>query len=129
VDYDRIKNENKDPNIKIINLMHSNIEEVTDAIYSCKRIVSSSLHGVIVSQAYGIPAIWTKLSNKLSGDGVKFDDYFLSVGIKPYQPQNYTGRPLPNKGGLIKMVDDMSEYSKIISFDSDKLLEACPFNK
>jgi len=44
------------------------------------------LHGVIVAQAYGIPAIWIQFSDKLSGDNVKYEDYFLSVGIQPYQP-------------------------------------------
>lgn len=128
VDYDKITNKIKDTSINIIDLTHSDVEQVTDEIFKCERIISSSLHGIIVAQSYGIPAIWVKFSNKLSGDGVKFDDYFLSVGVKPYKSFDYLGE-LPDKKQLIKLVDSNYEISKIISFDSNKLLESCPFLK
>jgi hypothetical protein len=127
VDYERVKREVKDPSVKVIDLTHPSIEDVTDEIYKCKRIVSSSLHGVIVSQAYGIPAVWVKLSNKLAGDGVKFADYFLSVGVEPYVGNNYTHTSIPSKEDLISLVDGMSTQNKINNFDPTKLEEACPF--
>jgi pyruvyltransferase len=127
VDYDRVKKEIKDPSIKIIDLTHPSIEEVTDDIFSCKRIISSSLHGVIVSQAYNIPSVWVKLSNKLSGDGIKFADYFLSVGIEPYVGNNYTHTSIPTKKDLISLVDGMSKQNKIKTFDFSELLKSCPF--
>lgn len=46
---------------------------------SCKKILSSSLHGLIVSDAYNIPNRMIKFSNKINGDGTNFTDYFLSV--------------------------------------------------
>jgi pyruvyltransferase len=70
--------------VLIIDLMTNNIEATTDKILQCKRTVSSSLHGIIVSHAYKIPAVWIKFSNKLFGDDIKFKDYFMSVLIKPY---------------------------------------------
>jgi pyruvyltransferase len=127
VDYQKIKNQIKDPSICVIDLTHPNIEVVTDKIFSCERIVSSSLHGLIVSHAYNIPAVWVKLSNNLSGDGVKFEDYFLSVGIEPYVGLDYVNNPLPKKNELESLVDNMVEKNKIIFFDRDKLLNACPF--
>lgn len=48
------------------------IREVT----SCKRIISTSLHGVIAAHAYNIPAIPYHYDDALVGDGVKFQDYY-----------------------------------------------------
>ncbi|MCH2489675.1 MAG: polysaccharide pyruvyl transferase family protein [Flavobacteriales bacterium] len=73
-----------DPSVKVINLIGDDVAAITNEILSCKQTVSSSLHGVIVSHAYGIPSVWTRYSEKLSGDNIKFEDYFLSVGLTPY---------------------------------------------
>lgn len=127
VDYKKTKSQVTDGSVNVIDLTHKNIEEVTDEIFKCKRIVSSSLHGVIVAQAYGIPAIWIILSNKLSGDGVKFADYFLSVGIPPYRGFNMTNGVIPPKEQLIKLVDDNPTITKIVKFNDEPLLNACPF--
>ncbi|WP_336065834.1 polysaccharide pyruvyl transferase family protein [Mesoflavibacter sp. CH_XMU1404-2] len=74
-------------NVTVIDLMTNDIEVTTDSILQCKHIVSSSLHGIIVAQAYGIPAVWQKFSDNLFGDDIKFQDYFESVGIDSYQPE------------------------------------------
>ncbi len=73
-----------DDHLPVIDLMTHDFFATTDQILSCKAIISSSLHGVIVAHAYGIPAIWVQFSDKLSGDNTKYADYFLSVGIDPY---------------------------------------------
>ncbi|WP_304315513.1 polysaccharide pyruvyl transferase family protein [Phocaeicola plebeius] len=68
---------------KVINLNTSEIEYVVREITSCKAILSSSLHGIIVAHAYGIPAIWIK-RGYIDTDGFKFADYFSSVNIDFY---------------------------------------------
>ena len=50
---------------------------VIDKICSCKCIISSSLHGLICSDAYNIPNIWLD-EYKLQEGNLKFIDYFLS---------------------------------------------------
>ena len=73
IDYKQVKDQfENDSSIKVIDLLANNVEKTTIEILECKRIISSSLHGVIVSQAYNIPALWLKFSNKLSGDNIKF---------------------------------------------------------
>jgi len=99
------------------------IEKVIDDIYACDVTISSSLHWIIVSHAYGIPSYQVKFKNKLYWDGTKFSDYFLSVGITPYKPTDLSKNKLSKKK-LIKLVED-NHFP--IFFDRNKLLDACPF--
>jgi hypothetical protein len=54
---------------------------------------SSSLHGVIVSHAFGVPSIWMASSKPLHGDGVKFDDYFASCNAKAKMRASLLDKP------------------------------------
>ena len=66
--------------ILIIDLAHyEKWTDVIDQICSCERILSSSLHGLIVSDAYQVPSCWIELSGKISGGYFKFVDYASSV--------------------------------------------------
>lgn len=85
VDFEMVNDFYKhDATIFVIDLMTNNIEETTKVFLRCEKIVSSSLHGVIIAHAYGIPAIWQKFSNKVFGDDIKYQDYFESVGLDAY---------------------------------------------
>lgn len=73
--------------IKIIDLRSKDVEQVTREITSCRRIISTSLHGLIVAHSYAIPAIWIEHDELHQGTaGFKFRDYFSSVGIAGYMP-------------------------------------------
>ncbi|NDV57784.1 polysaccharide pyruvyl transferase family protein [Bacteroides sp. 519] len=72
----------------VINLNTNDVEKVIDEICNCEIIFSSSLHGLIVSHAYGIPAVWIE-REQLVGGRFKFYDYFSSVDIKDYEPINF----------------------------------------
>lgn len=73
--------------VRLINPLNANPLAVVDQIRECEVIYSSSLHGIIVAHAYGIPAAWVRFGDRLDGDDVKFRDYAESVGIDliPYR--------------------------------------------
>lgn len=64
------------------------IEKVVKDILMCEKIISSSLHGIIVANAYNIPSVWAIFSNKIYGDNVKYYDYFESVNLFNIKPLN-----------------------------------------
>ncbi|MEO6403332.1 MAG: polysaccharide pyruvyl transferase family protein [Vicinamibacteria bacterium] len=56
--------------------------EVVERIEACEVIWSSSLHGIIVAEAFGIPAIWTEC-----GEGrLKYWDYYAGSGRADAKP-------------------------------------------
>jgi hypothetical protein len=71
----------KYPNINVINLNNTNPLLVAKEITKCRKIISSSLHGIIASHAYEIPCAWVKFSNLVIGDDTKFKDHFDSVKL------------------------------------------------
>jgi pyruvyltransferase len=97
------------------------IESVIDQIAACEVIASSSLHGIIVSHAYGIPAVWVKFRDSSRTNDTKFHDYFLSIGQKPPAPVvlDYSG---VDGGKLLRRVP-----SPTVRLDLGALWDSCPF--
>ncbi len=58
-------------------------KEVAKDILKCENIASSSLHGLIFSDSFGIPNIHLKFGEKLIGGFHKFNDYYLGMDSKP----------------------------------------------
>jgi pyruvyltransferase len=96
------------------------INTVIDQIYSCKSIASSSLHGIIAADTYGIPSLYIKLSDRVVGNGFKFRDYFGSVGRTDTDPLIISKNTT---------VDDIygSFFNSKIDIDLNELLDVCPF--
>jgi pyruvyltransferase len=58
------------------------LAEYLRKLSSCRKIITSSLHGLVFAHAYGIPAVWVKLSPNVVGNGFKFFDYYSSIDVK-----------------------------------------------
>ncbi len=59
-------------------------------------IISSSLHGIILAEAYGIPAIYLDMGNGESS--LKYDDYYYGTGRMAYHKASSIEEAL-DKGG------------------------------
>lgn len=116
-----------DKSIKVIDLMTLDIESTTAEILECEKIISSSLHGIIVSHTYGIPAVWQKFSDKVFGDDVKYQDYFESVKIEYYTPlikeDCYTNEELD----ILFVKYPSTLNSEILESLRNGLMKVCPF--
>ena len=108
------------PEIKILNIQENNPFTFIDELLSCEKIASSSLHGIIVADAYVIPSTWIEFSDKVMGNGFKFLDYFASVKRKDKEPLVIT-----ENTKLSDIYDKFYDYK--IDIDLNKLLKACPF--
>ncbi len=116
-------------NIKIIDLMTMDVEETTREILQCERIVSSSLHGVIVPHSYGIPAVWLQFSDKVFGDNIKYYDYYKSINIEDYKVPD-TDINLLKKASVDELFRNNSSLPDPIVLNKLKegLQKSCPFN-
>lgn len=127
-DYKTIENwfDNKS-DIHVIDMMTNDIESKTIEFLQCERIISSSLHGIIIAHAYGIPAVWQKFSDKVFGDDVKYQDYMESVGLQFYQPSIRTTSY--NKEELEQLFNELPNLPnpKKIEKLCDGLMQVCPF--
>ena len=81
-------------------------------IQQCEVILSSSLHGLIFAHAFGKPAVWIEISDRVAGNGFKFFDYYESVGIHPEKVNRIR----------INDISDPFEISKTATFADHKLL-------
>jgi polysaccharide pyruvyl transferase WcaK-like protein len=113
--------------ISVIDLLTQQVEQTTKEILSCQYIISSSLHGIIVAHAYGIPAVWVKFSDKIFGDDIKYFDYFESVDIETPTPIEI--KAFISEKDLLEIVRDRSTLPKQekIKTLQEALLRACPF--
>lgn len=90
-----------------------------DDICSCEAIVSSSLHGIIIADAYEIPNVWISLDENHPDDNFKFKDYYLSVNKDISKPLNFdTITP--------EVIQDLLQSWQKPTIDLDKLLSVCP---
>jgi pyruvyltransferase len=115
-----------EPRIKVIDLLTLDVEQTTKEILSCENIISSSLHGLIVAHAYKIPALWVKFSDKIFGNGIKYQDYFESLHL-PYYKADFieVGKSIQELLQLMQdkpLLPENNELEKV----QNGLLDSCP---
>lgn len=115
----------------IIDVRTSDVEEVIKQICSCRFILSTSLHGLIISHAYGIPALWIK-KNWINSSDFKFYDYFSSVGIPKYEGFSNIDEILLDNSSIDNLFHRNKDFSLIhlnLQTIQENLIKAFPFAK
>ncbi len=112
-----IKNEK---NINFIDVF-AHPQKIITEINKCEVVLASSLHGVIVAEAYGVPAARYDVGGPITGGDFKYEDYYLSTDREPKKLDWTNGYNL----------DNSIEFAKRIlkpRFESDKLIQSFPTN-
>lgn len=107
------------PGAEFINVLDAP-EKVIAEISSCRAVVSSSLHGLIVADSYGIPAAWI-YSPRVLGDGTKFVDHFMAVSEVVPKPMFYETLASMNASEIVPMIK-----SRPVIFDAQMILDTFP---
>lgn len=109
------------PHWTIIDLL-GDPQAITAEIAGAEFVISSSLHGLIVADAYDIPSVWMEPTGKIKGDGYKFADYF-----------SFRGAPIPGPLSFGEILGDFDsvaarcEASAPSALQLDLLVKAFPF--
>jgi autotransporter strand-loop-strand O-heptosyltransferase len=112
-------NHMEDMGIKIINVT-AGINKFIDQLKECEMIISSSLHGLIAADTYGIPNYRVKISKLVHGGDFKYKDHYASVKREHYEPLQLTDTTTLDEVNSLKFeVGDVSL--------TDKLLENTPW--
>lgn len=97
---------------------------VTKKIAKCKTILSSSLHGLIIADSLNIPNLHIVVTDKLLGDGFKFDDYYSAYGLEH--------EFIDLNKDSIDCIDEIMEKYKItkrmIDKKKEEMLECFPYS-
>ncbi|SDS88563.1 polysaccharide pyruvyl transferase family protein [Pseudomonas oryzae] len=72
------------PGARLINVF-SPVKQVLAEIASCDFVLSSSMHGLIVADSFGVPNQWLLLSRGRISE-YKFADYYSAFGLSGLQP-------------------------------------------
>jgi hypothetical protein len=110
------------------------LRERMDLILSCKRIVSTSLHGMVIAETYGIPCLYYSPRGQDAGVQVSsLDEKEIDLRIADfYQGVNLKSLPIwvqprfvpPDWDAVIRAIDEL--WSPIPHYDPRPLIEAFP---
>lgn len=94
-----------------LNMLTKDYKNIIDKIYSSKVVISGSLHGIIIAEAYGVPAILLK--DRKEFDLFKYEDYYFSTGRYEFpvvesveEALNTKPVDLPDLSGMQEMLVD-----------------------
>jgi hypothetical protein len=105
-----------------------------DDILSCKRIVSTSLHGMVIAESYGIPCLYVPPRVKFRGLGAvdladepninsRFADLYLGLGLKRLEVFAQRRNEATDWDKVIAAIDQAWQPK---AFDAQRLIDVFP---
>ncbi|MDO5741240.1 MAG: hypothetical protein Q4P07_13950 [Ornithinimicrobium sp.] len=99
-------------------------EVVIDQIVAARACVSSSLHGLVIAQAWQIPWVWLRVGDvELRGDRFKFEDFYTVLDADEVQTVDVTTAALAKQDWSAAARRARVPRS---DFDADALVSAFP---
>lgn len=109
-----------DDEIKIIDFtVYPDWKTIIKQIVACDFIVSESLHGLIIAEAYKIPNIWISFGD-IKQD-FKYEDFFRSIQKPPYTSYKITLSTTKRQ-----LMELKKKYNKTFRLDLNQLVNSCP---
>lgn len=108
-----------DPSCRLINIKAGRFA-VAKQILSCQAIISSSLHGLVLADAFDRPSRWVRPASQLRAGDFKYRDYFLSMSRGAEEPL-----ALESCSSIDFAMREMPGSPRTI--DLAPLVDACPF--
>ena len=104
--------------------VRSDFRDVIDAIAGARAVVSSSLHGLILAQAYQVPWVWLRIDDHpIWGQFFKFEDFFSTLDGSEISTHCISIKDLPTVD-----FDSLAERAHLpdLAVDLDKLQNSLP---
>lgn len=107
------------PNESFVSMNTNDYKFVIDQIVSSEIVYTSSLHGIILAESYGVPAVLFRRTRKGEDSwyNFKYHDWYLSTNRKDFpraesfeEALNLTPPPLPKLDSLIQGLLDSFPY-------------------
>ncbi len=96
---------NKSVDGSVIIDVSNNPKDILRQIASCEAVISTSLHGLIFADSFGVPSRWCEMTDKILGKGYKYRDYYSSFGISV--------EPFDLRNGSFPSIDEIKSDYKI----------------
>ncbi|MCK0197009.1 polysaccharide pyruvyl transferase family protein [Ancylobacter sp. 6x-1] len=111
------------------------LKDKIDEIRACERIVSTSLHGMVIAESYGIPCLYFSPTGPVpgaadldlgpdSGVDLRIIDLYRGLGRQSLRAYRQLREALTDWDGLMRAID--ADWEPIDLVDAQALIEALP---
>ena len=88
------------------------------------------MHGIICADAYGVPAVQAVFTDKIGGDGFKYEDWFYNFYDRNDNKYDFKDVSINSKN-ILEIYESMPKkiWLEQTKLDLDKFIKSCPLKK